>query len=97
MTTEVQAIVFKTDSPNKWTKAKSMKWLKENGFSLLKGKTVDVTENSLRYRINDPKRYIRFITKVGEGDFGAINFIIGTRSLASEKKKKRRRRRKRNP
>ncbi len=91
MTTEVQAIVFKTDSPNKWTKTRARKWLKDNGFSLLKEKTVDVTENSLRYRINDPKRYIRFITKVGDDEHGAINFIIGTRSLASEKKKKKKR------
>ena len=94
MTSEVQSVVFKLNNPNKWTKSRAMTWLHNHGLSLLAGKTVDVTKNSLRYRINDPKRYIRFVTKVSSGKFGEIQFVIGTRSLASDRVKKKKRKKK---
>ena len=76
MSSQIQSVVFKTDKPNTWTPQKAKVWLKDNRLSLLKGKSVDKTENSLRYRINDPKKYIDFRTKVVEGECGQINFII---------------------
>ncbi len=89
MTSQIQSVVFKTDEENKWTKVRAAAWLKDNNLKLLQGKKVDVTPASIRYRINDPKKYIDFRTKVSQGEFGQINFVIGILSLNGTKKKKR--------
>ncbi len=85
-TSEVQAVVFKTDPPNKWTAETSRAWLDKHDFDRMK--KVDITKNSLRYRIVTPKRFKSFTTKVIKSDMGNINLVIGRKPKPKPKKKK---------
>lgn len=77
----VQAVVFKTDTKEKWNVDSAKKWLKKNKFERLK--PVDKTKNSLRYRILDPTQFKSFSTKVlkdvSEKEVG-INLVLGFKS-----------------
>lgn len=74
-TSELHSVVFKTDPPNMWTTTSARKWLKDKDITRLKG--VDITKNSLRYRIVDPKCFRTFSTEVVQGSLGTINLVIG--------------------
>lgn len=71
---ELHSVVF---LPPRWTIPKAKKWLKEHDLKPIKHVDivkVDGVRTQLRYRIRDPKRYKKFITKKTEDD---INFVIG--------------------
>jgi hypothetical protein len=53
---EVQSIIFDSD---KWSKKKAQLWLESHDFDFDK---VDETENTLRFRQEDPEDFIRFRT-----------------------------------
>jgi hypothetical protein len=55
---EVQAVLFPV---SKWTEWLAERWLQEHKFTPMKA--VHVTDNYLRYRIHDPKKYSSFATK----------------------------------
>lgn len=74
-TSELHSVVFKTDPPNRWTSISARKWLKDHNIQRLK--SVDITKNSLRYRIVDPKCFVSFSTNVVQGPHGTINLVIG--------------------
>ena len=97
MSSEIQSVIFSTEGKeNTWTQARARVWLKDNNLRLLKGKKVDVTSQSIRYRINDPKKYIEFRTKQGSDDrYGKISFVIGILGLKEKKKPKKRKKKKR--
>ena len=68
---ERQSVVFFTDKG--WTVPKARLWLKISGLKPIKH--VDKSlHGQLRYRLKDPKKYRRFITKKTKV---GINFIIG--------------------
>ena len=68
---EIQSVLF---SRKNWKSKDARKWLDKK--KLKRMKKVDKTENYLRYRINDPKKYKRFITK---SESNGIKLIIGFR------------------
>lgn len=68
---QIQSVVFFIDKG--WTSAKAKKWLKVNEIEPMK--RVDKSlENQLRYRIEDPSQFKRFITKKQKN---GVNLIIG--------------------
>lgn len=76
---EIQSIVFIPNGKNKWNSSKARNWLKAHNFKPIKrvdklksSETGKVTQ--LRYRIADPSKFKRFITKKTSEE---INFIIG--------------------
>jgi len=85
----VQAVVFKTDTKEKWNVLSAKKWLKKNKFERLK--PVDKTKNSLRYRILDPTQFKSFTTKVlsdiNKKEVG-INLVLGYKKKQKRKPKK---------
>lgn len=66
---QVQAILFKKD---KWSSKKSLFWLKEHNYNPIK--EVHITKNFRRYRIRNPDKFKRFITKKLKNN---IDLIIG--------------------
>jgi hypothetical protein len=67
---EAQAVVFELTSG--WNPKTARSWLRDRGYKPIK--PVHRTGQSLRYRLNDPKKYSSFITKqLGQG----IKLIIG--------------------
>lgn len=66
---EIQSITFKK---RYYSKDSSKKWLLTHNYKPIKA--VDETKSLLRYRIQNPKKYKRFITKKITP---SINFIIG--------------------
>lgn len=75
MTSRIQSVVFLTSRPNTWTTTSSRAWLKKEGLRAIK--RVDKTPNTLRYRIEDPKRFKTFRTKQVTGMLGKINLVLG--------------------
>lgn len=75
---EVQAVTF---YKNKWTADQARQWLDANNFKRMK--RVDITPQLLRYRITNPKKYDRFITKTTTQ---GINFVIGFKKQRRQKK-----------
>jgi len=76
---EIQSVVFIPNGKNKWNSSKARNWLKAHNFNPIK--RVDKLKSSetgkitqLRYRITDPRKYMRFITKKTTDE---INFVIG--------------------
>ncbi len=76
---KIQSIVFIPNGKNKWNSSRARAWLKTNKFNPIK--RVDKLKSSetgkviqLRYRIADPSKFKRFITKKTSEE---INFIIG--------------------
>ncbi len=66
---EVQSVVF---PKNKFSTTQARAFLKANNFNPIK--RVDVTENTLRYRIVEPEKFKRIRTiKIKDG----ISLIIG--------------------
>jgi hypothetical protein len=71
---EMHSIVFNKD---KWDTNSAREWLKSHNYHPIK--RVDITKNTLRYRIIDPKEFVSFITKKREG--AGINFVLGMRDV----------------
>lgn len=69
MSSYVQAVVFDN---TQWTVNSSKHWLKRNKFQTIK--PVHKTENTYRFRIENPENFKRFITKKLKN---GINLIIG--------------------
>lgn len=73
---QIHSVVFLTDN-KKWSLAKTRKWLKKH--DMIPIKDVDKVKvkgkiSQYRYRLKDPKKFKRFITKKTKDD---INFVIG--------------------
>ncbi len=56
---QLQSVVFNN---KQFTPTLARAWLKEN--NLIAVKKVDITKNTLRYRIRSPARFKRFRTKI---------------------------------
>jgi len=69
MPSEIHTIYF---DKNKWTTTTARNWLKTHDQKPIK--KVHITPNELRYRLVDPKKFSRFITKKTKD---GINFVIG--------------------
>lgn len=54
----IQAVLF---DRNKWTSAEARKWLKLHNYQPIK--RVHITNNNLRYRLKQPFKTSRYITK----------------------------------
>jgi hypothetical protein len=66
---EIHSVLFDI---NKWTTAKARAWLKKENLKPIK--KVHKQENFLRYRLHDPSKYKRFITKKLDN---GIDLVIG--------------------
>lgn len=65
----IQAILF---DKRKWTTTEAREWLKKHNYYPIK--KVHVTEHFLRYRIESPDSFSRFVTKhISDG----IELILG--------------------
>lgn len=92
---ETQAVIF---FKPQWNITTSKKWLRDNKITpiLISGKPkepdTDLFEGQIRYRITDPKQYVRFTTKPlidKQGEPSNIHLILGWKSkLKAPKKKK---------
>jgi hypothetical protein len=58
-----------------WNYNEAINWLNKHGFEPLK---VDIKETQFRFRMRDPKRFKRFITK--KLNKKGIYFVIGFKS-----------------
>jgi hypothetical protein len=71
MTPELQSIYFNRSI---WNKSKSRIWIKSNGFRPMK--PAHATTTQIRYRISNPDKYKKFITKnIGDGIYLVFGFI----------------------
>ena len=66
---QIHSVVF---NDKFWTSANARSWLKQH--NLIPIKRVHHTENTLRYRIRDPRLFKRFSTKVLPNH---INIVLG--------------------
>lgn len=74
---EIHSVVFLPDGKKKWNSQTAMAWLKKHKLKPIKRVDKVYTDGKLtqlRYRIQDPDMFKRFITKKSNAD---INFIIG--------------------
>lgn len=71
MPAETQAVLFKSKN---WTPTKARVWLRKHKYKPIK--RVDRTKNLLRYRLQPPKKYKRFITQKSKNN-KSISFIVG--------------------
>lgn len=71
MSSRTQAVVFFRP---RWNVTKARKWLKDNKIKPMKGPDTKLFKNQIRFRIENPKKFKRFITKKTKDD---VNFIIG--------------------
>ncbi len=91
---ETQAVIFFKPS---WNITTSKKWLRDNKIIpiLINGKPkepdTDLFKGQIRYRITDPKQYVRFTTKPlidKEGKPANIHLILGWKNKFKTPKKK---------
>ena len=66
---QIHSVVF---DDKVWTSTNARLWLKQHNLKAIK--RVDKTENTLRYRIKDPKLFKRFTTQVLPNH---INLVLG--------------------
>lgn len=71
MTSQIHSVVF---NDKFWTSTNARSWLKANNLKPIK--RVHHTQNTLRYRIIDPKVFKRFTTQVLPNH---INLVLGWR------------------
>jgi hypothetical protein len=71
MPTEIQSVLF---DKNKWTKKTAHKWLDRHNLYPLK--SAHTTLHFIRYRIENPKKYRRFVTKKL---FRGIELVLGVK------------------
>jgi len=66
---EIQAIIF---SKKKWTVPSSQNWVYSHGYKPITN--VRITDNYIRWRLRDPKKYRQFVIKpIGKN----IKYIYG--------------------
>ncbi len=68
---KVQSVLF---DKTKWTSPRARRWLKKNDLNPIK--RADITENKLRYRIRDPRKFKEFRT-ISVGRSTGIQFVLG--------------------